>query len=161
MTVFYKMKNDQILIGEIKGAHGVKGLVRIKVYVENTDLFNTLTNPAVTLKNRHKGDLWLADVKGVTEKNGADALRGTQLYCDRSAMPELSDEEIYFADMVGMECVDEDGTMIGTVITVDNFGAGDLIEIAAPNGKNFYISYDDKTVLGIDDVIKVALPKII
>ena len=82
MTVFYKMKNDQILIGEIKGAHGVKGLVRIKVYVENTDLFNTLTNPAVTLQNRHKGDLWLADVKGVTEKNGADALRGTQLYCD-------------------------------------------------------------------------------
>jgi 16S rRNA processing protein RimM len=151
-----------LLIGEIKGAHGVKGLVRVAVYVENTGLFDAVKTHTITLKNKHKGDLWLAEVKGVTDKNGADALKGTRLYCDRSALPDLPYDEIYHADLIGMTCVDEEGNIIGIVESVENFGAGDVLEITPTNGgTSFYLSYDDKTVLKIDNTITVSMPEII
>ena len=155
------MTNDKILIGEIKGAHGVKGLVRLAVYADNTDLFKTLKNPSIILKNKHKNEIWLAAVEGITDKDAADAMKGTKLYCDRSALPEPDADEIYLADLNGMECVDEDGNLIGTVIDVVNFGAGDLLDIKPPKGDSFYLSYDDNTVLDIGKKITVSLPQVI
>jgi len=155
------MADNKILIGEIKGAHGVKGLVRLSVYADNLSLFETLKNPSISIKNKHKGDLWLAAIEGVQDKDAADALKGTKLYCDRSALPDLSDDEIYFADLIGMECIDEKGEIIGVVEAVENFGAGDLLDIKPPKGHNFYLSYDDKTVLKIDDKITVSMPEVI
>lgn len=152
------MTEKQILIGEIKGAHGVKGLVRVLVYAQDIDLFRTLKNPSIILKNKHKGDIWLASIDGVTDKDAADAMKGTKLYISRENMPELAEDEIYLADLIGKECVDENGDFIGTVIAVENFGAGDLLDIKPPSGQNFYLSYDEKTVLSIEDYITVQMP---
>ena len=152
--------SNQILIGEIRGAHGVKGLVRIAVFAEDVSLFNTLDNLKITLKNKHKGEIWLAHVDGINDKDAADALRGTQLYCDRSALPPPSEDEIYFADMVGMECIDENGTNIGTVLSVENFGAGDLLDIKPTNGgQSFFLSFTEQNIVKIDDKITVKLPE--
>jgi len=132
--------------------------VRVAVYADNLDLFD----PSITLKNKHKGDVYLATMDGVTNKDQADALKGTKLYCDRDALPDLTEDEVYFADLIGMTCVQNDGTPIGTVLSVDNFGAGDLLNIKPPKGADFYLSYDDKTVLSIDDhKITIQLPEVI
>tara|TARA_B100001750_G_scaffold246485_1_gene268981 strand:- start:1503 stop:1910 length:408 start_codon:yes stop_codon:yes gene_type:complete len=135
--------------------------VRIRVYAQDLSLFDTLENYRITLKNKHKGDTWLAFIEGITNKEDADALRGTKLYCDRDAMPDPDDDEIYLNDLIGMECVDEQGIHIGVVEAIENFGAGNLLDIKPPSGQNFYLSYDDKTVLRIDDKITVSIPEVI
>jgi 16S rRNA processing protein RimM len=159
MTLF--MTDNKIHIGTIRGAHGVKGLVRLAVFAEDLSLFDTLTNFKITLKNKHKGDVWLSNIDGVFDKDAADALKGTKLYVDRTALAPPTDDEIYFNDMIGMECVTENGTAIGTVTSIDNFGAGDLLDIKPPNGQNFFLSYDDKTILKIDTKITVNVPEIV
>lgn len=151
--------NKQILIGEIKGAHGVKGLVRIRVFAEDITLFNTLKNYTIILKNKHKGDTWLASIEGVNNKEDADALKATKLYCDRDDMPAPEDDEVYLSDLIGMECIDENGQLVGIVTAVENFGAGDLFDIKPPSGQNFYLSYADHTVLNIADKITVSIPE--
>ena len=135
--------------------------MRIAVYAENLSLFDTLDSYKITLKNKHKGEIWLAHIDGITDKDAADALNGTQLYCDRDHLPELDDDEIYFTDLIGMECTDEEGQTVGTVVAVENFGAGDVIEIKPDSGQSFYLSYTDKTVLKIDDKITVSLPEMV
>ena len=68
--------------------------MRIRVYAQDLSLFDTLENYRITLKNKHKGDTWLAFIEGITNKEDADALRGTKLYCDRDVMPEPDDDEV-------------------------------------------------------------------
>ena len=135
--------------------------MRVLVFAQDTSLFKTLKNPAIALKNKHKGDIWLASVEGIGDKDAADALKGTKLYIPRGDMPELSDDEVYLSDLIGMECIDENGDFIGTVIAVENFGAGDLLDIKPKQGHSFFLSYDDKTVLKIDHKITVSLPEVI
>lgn len=155
------MADSKIVIGEIKGAHGVRGLVRVAVFAEDLSLFNRLTAYKITLKNRHKNEVWLAHIEGIDNKEDADALKGIKLFCNRDDLAEISDDEIYHADLIGMECVDENGETIGIVEAIENFGAGDLLDIKPPKGHNFYLSYDDKTVLSIDDKITVSMPEVI
>ena len=150
-------KDNQLHIGTIRGAHGVKGLVRVAVYADDLSLFDEM----ITLKNKHKGDVWLAQIQGVNNKEDADALKGTKIYCDRKDLSEPNADEIYHADLIGMECVTEDGEFIGTVQSVENFGAGDIFDIKPPKGESFYLSYDENTVIKIDNKITVRLPEII
>ena len=77
----------------------------------------------------------IAAFKGVTDRNAAEALRGTRLYVDREKLPETEDEETFYqADLVGLEAVTAEGRRLGRVVAVQNFGAGDLLEIA-PEGR--------------------------
>lgn len=137
--------------------------MRVAVFAHNLSLFETLENPKISLKNKHKGNIWLASLDGVTDKNAADAMRGTLLYCDRSDLPALTEDEIYYADIVGMECIDENGQSIGIVKNVDNFGAGDLLDIHPANGSPaFYLSYTKETVLSVvDRRMTVRIPETI
>lgn len=155
------MTDKQILIGQIRGAHGVKGLARVAVFANDLSLFDKLKDFKITLKNKHKHDVWLAHIDGITNKEEADALKGIKLYCDRADLAETADDEIYFDDLIDMECVTQDGELVGVVMAVENFGAGDLLDIKPPTGANFYLSYDDKTVLKIENKITVKLPEVI
>lgn len=133
--------------------------MRIRVFAEDITLFNTLKSYSITLKNKHKGDTWLASIEGINNKEDADALKATKLYCDRSAMPAPQDDEVYLSDLIGMECIDENDQLVGIVTAVENFGAGDLLDIKPPSGQNFFLSYDDHTVLNIADKITVSIPE--
>lgn len=158
--------NNRILIGEISTVHGVKGLVKLRVHADNIDLFSgalytdaqSAKTIKVTLKNAMK-DHWLAEIEGYNDRTAAETLRGTRLYIDRDALPDLDDDEHYYIDLIGMECVDEAGKTIGTVIDVTNFGASDLLDIKPPNGPSFYLHYTDETVLNIADKITVHIPE--
>lgn len=165
-------ESKRILIGEIATAHGIKGFVKVRSFVDDDDLlqgdnvFTAESGPKtikITLKNALKGD-WVAEVKGVADRNEAERLRGTKLYIDREAMPEADDGEYYVEDLKGLKVIDKDGKDIGVVLSVENFGASDLIDIKPESGASFYIPFTDNTVLDVDfenGVITVELPETI
>ena len=134
------MSSDKICVGVLAGAFGVKGEVRLKSFcAEPTAIadYNPLTNQdgsrqfSLTLSQPISNG-FAARVGGITTKEQADALRGVQLYADRSALPDLPDDEFYHADLIGLTVLDTGGTSLGTVQNVLNHGAGDLLEIKGP-----------------------------
>lgn len=162
----------RILIGEIATAHGIKGYVKLRSFaddetlLESDDVFIADAGGAkikLTLKNR-VGEAFVAEVEGVTDRNAAEALRGTKLYIDRAALPDTESGEYYFEDLKGLRVVDASGEDIGVVADVANYGAGDLLDIKPPSGENFYMPFTDDTVLGVDfdaGIIAAELPEII
>lgn len=164
--------SKRILIGEISTAHGIKGFVKVRSFVDDEELlegdavFIKETGDKkikITLKNALKGD-WVAEVKGVADRNEAERLRGTKLYIDRNAMPETDDGEYYIEDLKGLRVIDKDGKEIGTVLSIENFGASDLIDIKPLSGASFYIPFTDDTVLDVDfesGAITVEMPETI
>lgn len=148
----------RILLGKIATAHGVKGLVKLHVYAEDKTLLKRplytqesgARTLALTLKNS-LGKYWLAAIDGVTDRTHAEALRGTELWIDRDALPTLDTSEIYYEDMIGLAVAEENGTTVGTVIGVDDFGAGPLLDIEPTGGgENFYLPFADQYVLKTD-----------
>ena len=125
-------------MGRIGAAHGIKGEVRIQSYTEDPlaimDYGPLATNrPGVTIEitdARTTTNVLVARIKGVADRNAAEKLNGVELYVDRGLLPEIDDEDDYYhADLIGLDARLEDGTSLGEVITVPNFGAGDMLEI--------------------------------
>jgi 16S rRNA processing protein RimM len=75
----------------------------------------------------------------IADRTAAEALRGTVLTVPRVSLPPLADGEYYHADLIGLPVVDTDGASIGTVVAVENFGAGDILEIEKPDHKTFMV----------------------
>ena len=140
------MAGPRLCLGVIVGAHGLRGQVKVKSFTEDpADLaaYGPLSDVTgsrtftLSLVGRAKGTL-LASIVGVTERNAAEALRGTELFVAREALPDTEDEEVYYhADLIGLTAEDESGMRLGEVTALHNHGAGDLIEIApeAAGGK--------------------------
>lgn len=129
--------SDRICIGAIAGAFGVQGEVRLKSYcAEPTDIasYGPLSTRdgsrqfKVTLTRPVAGGLG-ARLTGITTKEQADALRGTDLFVDRARLPALPEDEFYHADLIGLSARDPGGAEIGRVTAVHDHGAGDLLEI--------------------------------
>lgn len=139
-----EFKDSVICVGSLSGAYGVRGEVRLKSYcAEPSDIadYNPLSDADglrqfnVTLVRPIKGG-YAARVSGVSTKEDADALRGTDLFAQRDRLPSLPDDEFYHADLIGLDVVDTGGVLLGKVKTVQNHGAGDLLEIHGPGMKN-------------------------
>jgi 16S rRNA processing protein RimM len=131
------MPQPRICVGAIAGAHGVKGLVKIKSFTEEPDgvaAYGPLSDEAgereftLALTGRAKG-LIIARIDGVEDRNAAEALRGTRLYVERAALPPTAEEAYYHTDLIGLEAVGMDGAPVGEVKALYNYGAGDVIEI--------------------------------
>ncbi|MCE8007285.1 ribosome maturation factor RimM [Aestuariivita sp.] len=132
--------SDLICVGAIGGAYGVHGEVRLKSFCATpSDIadYAPLTSEdgarhfTLSLTRPIKNG-FAARVAGVTTKEQADALSGTQLYARRDQLPSLPDDEFYYADLVGLEVVDTGGALLGHVKSVQNHGAGDLLELHGP-----------------------------
>jgi 16S rRNA processing protein RimM len=89
------------------------------------------------------GKTAIARFEGISDRSDAEALRGQLVEIDRDKLPPLEDGEYYHADLVGLACIDEDGQSLGIVLTVENFGAGDLLEVERPDGKRSLIPFRD------------------
>jgi 16S rRNA processing protein RimM len=95
----------------------------------------------------------IARLDGVTDRTAAEALRGQLIEVDRDSLPALEEGEYYHADLVGLPCVDEAGNALGSVAGIENFGAGDLIEVLLPNGKRSLIPFREPiAVLGDEQI---------
>ena len=131
------MQKEKICLGAIVSVHGIKGEVKIKSftgYPEDIDSYGELENEAgdktFCIKVvGHSKELLRARVKGVEDRNAAEALVGTGLYVDKDLLPELDDEEFYHINLVGLDALSSDKEKLGTVAGVYNFGAGDLLEV--------------------------------
>lgn len=157
----------RICVGEITTTHGVKGLVKIRSFAEDERLcegvlFTSESDDKtliIALKNP-MNKVWLAEVEGYADKTAAEALRGTKLYIERTRLPETSEGEFYIVDLIGLPVESPDGEKIGKVISADNFGAGDLLEIKPTGGQSFYLPFNNDTIPDItDDKIVVIIPE--
>lgn len=137
--------DSPVTLAVVIGAHGVTGEVRLKLFTEDLSAYPTFNGGALTLKStRHGSNGTIARIAEVTDRNAAEALRGTALTVPRSALPPLADGEYYHADLLGLPAVSTTGEALGTVVAIDDFGAGEVIEIERPAidgkpGKRFMV----------------------
>ncbi|MGD9785743.1 MAG: ribosome maturation factor RimM [Hyphomicrobiaceae bacterium] len=161
----------RVLLGEITGAHGVRGEVLVRSYTaEPADIatYGALTDDkggaALMLKvvrTTPKGAL-VVRVHGVSDRNAAEALMGRKLFVARSAMPEPESDDFYHADLVGLSAVDSEGATVGTVVAVANYGAGDILEIRLLGGRQTELLPFTKAFVPVVDLaagkVGVVLP---
>lgn len=147
------MAQDQsVTLAAIAGAHGVTGEVRLKLFCEGVvslkphRAFNNNTLTVEKIRDDGKGGA-IARFAEIKDRNAAEALRSTLLTVPRNALPPLAEGEYYYADLIGLPVVSETDEPLGTVIAVENFGAGDVLDIARPDGKTFMVPANDKAVL--------------
>jgi len=141
-----------VTLAAIAGAHGVRGEVRLKLFGEGAEslrafsVFDAGTRKLTLRSVRPANQGAVATFAEITDRSGAEALRGTVLTVPRSALPPLGEGEYYHHDLLGLPCVSTDGSAVGEVVAIDNFGAGDILEIAKPDGKRFMVPMNDKAV---------------
>ena len=125
----------RIALAAVAGAHGVKGELRLKLFSDDVESLSHYENVYVAgverrlVAVRHGGNSVVAKLEGVSDRSAAETLRGALIEVDRSALPPLEDGEYYHADLIGLPAVDRSGKAVGTVVAVENYGAGDLLEI--------------------------------
>jgi len=110
--------------------------VRLKLFTDDLAPYRAFNGGALTLKNLRNG---IARFAEIPDRNAAERLRGTELTVPRSALPPLEEGEYYHADLLGLPCISTAGETLGAVVAIDNFGAGDVIEIERPDGKRFMV----------------------
>ena len=125
-----------VVLAVITGAHGVGGEVKLKLFTDDLSAFSTLNDGALTLKTL-RGNV--AHFVEVSDRTAAERLRGTELTVPRSALPPLEVGEYYHADLIGLPAVSMAGAALGHVVAVENFGAGDILEIERPDKKRFMV----------------------
>ncbi|NJM49610.1 MAG: 16S rRNA processing protein RimM [Sphingomonadales bacterium] len=143
-------KDSPVTLAAIAGAHGVTGEVRLKLFTEDLDglkRHKSFNDGKLTLKaiRPHKGGA-LGRFAEITDRNTAEAMRGTALTVPRDALPSLDNGEYYYTDLIGLPCIGTDGSALGLCVAVENYGAGDVIEIKKPDGKKFMVPMNHDAV---------------
>jgi 16S rRNA processing protein RimM len=169
-VVVERRRRDRILLGRIAGAHGIRGEVIIRAFTEppeNVAAYGPLSDEAgartfriESARATAKGVV--ARLTGIADRNAAEALKGVDLYVARDRLPSAAEGEYYHADLIGLAAVDAKGQRIGEIIAVQNFGAGDLLEIRLTGTRQTeLIPFTDASVPEVDVAAKrvvVVLP---
>ena len=161
------MAERLLLVGRVAGAFGVKGEVRITAYTDDPaallryrDLRREDGTPGLTLTaGRPQKGAFVGRAQEIATREEAEALRGLQLYVPRDMLPPPDEDEFYLADLIGLAAVDPDGVEIGRIKSVQNFGAGDLLEIAPASGPTWWLPFTKEAVpeVRIADGVIVAV----
>ncbi len=139
------MTDKPVTLAVVTGAHGVTGEVRLKLFGDGPDslkgygVFRAAVR-MLTLKSVrpvHQGAV--ARFAEIGDRGAAEALRGTELTVPRSALPPLGEGEYYHVDLIDLPCTSSTGEALGSIVAVENFGAGDIVEIERANGKRFMV----------------------
>jgi len=125
-----------VTLAAITGAHGVGGEVKLKLFTDDLSGYKSFNDGALTLKSL-RGNI--ARFAEIPDRTAAERLRGTALTVPRDTLPPLGDGEYYHADLIGLPAVSTGGEALGHVAAVENFGAGDVIEIKRPDNKRFMV----------------------
>ncbi len=150
-------RSDRILLGRIGAPHGVKGEVRIRTFTGEP----TAIGEYGPLHTKDGRSFTIADIRpdkagvvarlaGVADRTAAEALNGVELFVDRAVLPAPEEDEFYHADLIGLRAEMPDGTSLGTVTSVQDYGAGDFLEIAPAKGKTLLVPFTKAAVPVID-----------
>lgn len=148
---------DKVLLAEIGAPHGVRGEVRVKSFAETPDtlgVYGALHDEAgrrytVTSARPAKGVV-IVRFAEIASREEAEAAKHRRLYIDRSALPDPDEDEFYLVDLIGLRAELEDGTVYGEVATVQDFGAGDIIEVKRADGTLEMFAFTRETVPVVD-----------
>lgn len=153
------MPERQVTLAAIAGAHGIGGEVRLKLFAEGVESLKRYKGfmageRPLTLLSVKPGSIGaIARFAEVADRSAAEALRGTLLTVPRASLPPLEEGEYYYADLIGLPCVTDSGRALGVSVTVENFGAGDIVEIERPNGKRFMVPVNPAIEIAPDRLI--------
>jgi 16S rRNA processing protein RimM len=153
----------RVVVGEFGRAHGVRGEIRLRSFTADpggiaaygaltTEAGRTLTIKGVRRAPGGAADMLIARVDGVADRDAAEALNGVRLYVARSQLPNLTaGGEFYQTDLVGLRVEDPRGRIVGAVTAVQDFGAGDLLEITPRDGgDSIYVAFTEAFVPIVD-----------
>ena len=146
----------QILVGKIVAMQGVRGDVRVQTFTEKPEDFSKFKVQSSKfnlddfkfIRVVPNSNVIIAHIRGFDDRTAAEALRGTELYINRDALPDLTANEYYQADLIGFTVI-RDGEKVGTVACFQNFGAGDIIETNDGNMYSFkgaIVDFDTKNI---------------
>ena len=160
---------DLVLLGVVIGVRGLKGDLRIKSFTadpEDLAAYGPLWDEAgevsyrVRVTGEVKGHL-IARIKGVSNRTAAETLKGLKLHISRSALPDPEEDEFYHSDLIGLQVVTTSGEVLGTVSAVEDFGAGDVLEVAGGPYKGLVVPFTKEVVPEVDleiGTVTVDLP---
>ena len=159
-----------VLLAAVVGAQGLRGEVRVKTFTASAEALarygalhtrdgKRLTVTAVRAVKNGEAVLTIAELR---DRASAEILRGAELFVSRGALPDLDREEYYHADLIGLRAEDVEGRTLGTIQAVHNYGAGDVIEIARPDGDTILLPFTRETVPRVEIAegrVIVAVPE--
>jgi 16S rRNA processing protein RimM len=159
-----------VLLAVVIGASGLKGAVKVKIFAASPEALTSYgavrdghgKEFSITALRPGKTGEAVISFSGVTSREAAEALKGTELFIARDALPKPGDDEFYHADLIGLEAQDGEGRILGKVTAIHNYGAGDVIEIARPDGDTVLLAFTRETVPTIDisgGRVVVAVPE--
>lgn len=152
-------QDTRICVAQIGAAHGLKGEVRLWSYTEEPAAvarYGALTTEDGSrqieiVQLRAEKDYFIAKLRGIEDRNAAEALRNARLYVARERLPAPDDADtFYHADLIGLAAVDPDGKALGDVIAIHNYGAGDIVEIRLADGSTQMFPFHEAVVPQID-----------
>ena len=150
---------DLVLVGRFGAAHGVRGEVRLKSFTgdpaaisDYAPLYGENGTRSFRLRSlRHvRDDMFVARVEGIDSRNDAEALVNLDLFMPRSLLPPPDEDEFYHADLIGLAARLTDGTRLGEIVDVLNFGAGDILEVRPEAGDTLLFPFTKAVVPNID-----------
>ena len=152
------MRDARICVARIGAAHGVRGEVRLWPFTE--DPLAVTRYGALETKDgarrleiagaRVAKDHLVARIKGVDTRDDAETLNGVELYVARARLPKTNADEFYHTDLIGLAAVSLSGDTLGKVVAVHNYGAGDILEIAPPQGATWLLPFSNAAVPHVD-----------
>ncbi len=151
-----------IVVAQIAGAFGVRGEVRVRSFTDDPEAcfaYGPLMDEAgkvvlTPVKHRSLNDLFSVTTKESRQREEWEAMRGTLLHTTRESLPETDEDEIYVADLIGARVVHVDGRELGVIRSVQNFGAGELLEIRPPAGMTYFLPFTEENFPTIDITTK-------
>ena len=152
------MTTDHLAVGAIAGPHGVRGQFKVKLFAESPaalEQYGALQiddgcNLKLTVNSVNSKGLVIVSADGVTSREAAELLRGMLLTTSRANLPDLAEDELYHADLLGACVFHKDGTSLGEAVALYNFGAGEIIEVKRPSGASVMLPFAPKSVVSLD-----------
>lgn len=155
----------KVIVAEITSAHGIRGQFKVRTFTQDPeDIFNygdlqdingktyKFKIHSVKLPNQ-----LIVSIDGVNDRNAAELLRATSLYVDRHRLPELTGEEFYHDQLIGLTVNDQDGKILGTIKAVHNFGAGDFFDVKLVSGEIATLLFRKESVLEVNIAAKTII----
>ena len=147
-----------IVVGQIAGAFGVKGEVRVRSFTDDPEAcfsYGPLMDAAgrvvlTPVRHRPLNDLFGVTTKEQRQREEWEAMRGALLHIERAALPEAEEGEVYVSDLIGLHVTHVDGRELGVVKSVQNFGAGELIEIKPASSASYLLPFTEDVFPEID-----------
>ncbi len=151
-----------VLLAVVLGAHGLKGEVRVKTFTATPEQLSaygplhardgraftvTLLRPGVGAAKVNEAVVGFAEI---SDRDAAEALKGTELFIARTALPAAEEDEFYHADLIGLDADDAEGRRLGKVLSVQNYGAGDVLVLVTETGDEIWLAFTRQNVPEID-----------